>query len=219
MREYTVYLHISPSGKRYYGITTRDVNKRWKNGKGYIDNKHFYRAIEKYGWKNFQHIIVAKGLDEETSKWLEIELIREFNTTDRNKGYNITLGGEGGNGWIPSENTRNKMIENNARYWKGKHRSKEDRKKMSEARKGKKPSEETKMKMSKAKKKSVICITTGRIFYSAKEGAEYYNCNQSHISSCCKGERKSVGKYKGEKLVWRYLVWNHKENYRIVTNK
>ena len=73
--------------------------------------------------------------------------------------------------------------------------------------------EETKKKMSEAKigkkppnAKAVICITTGKIFDTSKEGAEYYNCNQGNIIQCCRGERKSAGKYQGIKLVWRYLV-------------
>ena len=50
---YTVYMHISPSNKRYIGITSKSVNKRWNNGLGYIKNDHFWRAIQKYGWNNF----------------------------------------------------------------------------------------------------------------------------------------------------------------------
>lgn len=56
---YTVYMHVSPSGKRYIGITSQKVEKRWANGKGYKTQQYFYRAIKKYGWNNFQHIIVA----------------------------------------------------------------------------------------------------------------------------------------------------------------
>ena len=70
--------------------------------------------------------------------------------------------------------------------------------------------------------KSVICLTTKKIFYSTKEAGEYYNCDSSGISKCCRGDTnkygyriKSVGKYKGQKLVWRYLVWNHGKTYRI----
>lgn len=222
MNNYTVYMHISPSGKRYIGITCTKTNRRWQNGNGYKTQQYFYRAINKYGWDNFQHIIIAKGLDEETAKWLEIELIREWNTTNKDKGYNVTLGGEGDNGWTPSEETRKKLSE----VKKGKTHSEETRKKMSESRKGEKHpmygkcgennpnygkhrSEETKKKMSESRikrgiTKSVICVTTNIIFTTIKEGAEYYNCN--NISSCCKGKRKSAGKLSdGTKLVWRFI--------------
>ncbi len=98
MNDYTVYMHISPSGKRYIGITCQEPKRRWQNGRGYKRNKYFYRAIEKYGWDNFQHIIIAKGLSEDEAKWLEIELIRIWNSSNPNNGYNISLGGEGGSG-------------------------------------------------------------------------------------------------------------------------
>lgn len=149
---YKVYVHIAPNGKRYYGITKRKVEVRWNNGKGYSNNDHFYKAINKYGWDNFDHIVIARGLTEEEAKWLEIELIREFDTTNRNKGYNITKGGEGTNGLKHSEETRKKLSEIN----KGKPLSEEHRKNISKSLKGHEVSEETKQKMSETKK--------GRIF-------------------------------------------------------
>ena len=231
MKNYTVYVHIAPNGKRYYGITSQEVKNRWKNGNGYKNQEYFNRAIKKYGWDNFKHIIVAKGLDEETAKWLEIELIREWDTTNREKGYNITKGGESTNGWIPSEKTRKKMSENNARYWKDKQFSEEQRRKISENHASMKGednpmygknyrdymSEEKKIehdkKISEANKGknnpaalSVICITTSKIFYTTREGAKYYNCQPTSITHCSRGKYKSAGKLpNGDKLVWMYL--------------
>ena len=66
--------------------------------------------------------------------------------------------------------------------------------------------------------KSVICLTTKKIFYTLKEGAEHYSCNKINISNCCKGKRKSCGKYNGQKLVWRYLVWQHDKRLRVINN-
>ena len=109
---YKVYVHINKSnGKRYYGITKQEVEKRWLNGKGYSNNKHFTNAINKHGWDNFEHIVIAKGLTEEEAKWLEIELIREHDTTNPEYGYNITLGGDGGNGHVVTEETKKKISE------------------------------------------------------------------------------------------------------------
>ena len=40
--EYTVYLHICPEGKKYYGATKLNVNRRWrKNGEGYEKQENF----------------------------------------------------------------------------------------------------------------------------------------------------------------------------------
>ena len=118
---YTVYTHISPSNKRYVGITKVKVEERWrKNGEGY-KTQIFYRAIEKYGWDNFQHIIIAKGLTKEEAEWLEIKLIKVWDTTNRDKGYNIVEGGNAFDGLqgelnpnygrTHSEETRRKISE------------------------------------------------------------------------------------------------------------
>ena len=97
MNNYTIYMHVSPSNKRYIGITSQTPKQRWLNGNSYKTQQYFWRAIEKYGWDNFKHIIIAKGLIENEAKWLEIELIKIWDTTNPNKGYNISLGGEGAN--------------------------------------------------------------------------------------------------------------------------
>lgn len=45
---YTVYIHITPNNKYYVGITSKDVNIRWRNGNGYSNNSHFFNTINKY---------------------------------------------------------------------------------------------------------------------------------------------------------------------------
>ena len=107
----------------------------------------------------------------------------------------------------------------------GKHHTEESKRKISESQKGKTDSEETKLKKKKSHKNPIICITTKRIFQSAKEGAKYYNCFSNHINYCCRGYRIQKGKkYKvthagkllgGTPLVWRKLIWNHNKKYRV----
>ena len=146
-RNYKVYVHINKiNGKRYYGITKQKVEKRWNYGYGYRGNDYFTKAINKYGWDNFEHIVIVRGLTEEEAKWLEIELIREWDTTNRGKGYNITKGGDSNP--TDNEETRKKIGESN----KGREVSEETRRKMSENLKGKSLSEEHRKKISKAMK-------------------------------------------------------------------
>ena len=146
-RNYKVYVHINKiNGKRYYGITKQKVEKRWNYGYGYRGNDYFTKAINKYGWDNFEHIVIVRGLTEEEAKWLEIELIREWDTTNRGKGYNITKGGDSNP--TDNEETRKKIGESN----KGREVSEETRRKMSESLKGKSLSEEHRKKISKAMK-------------------------------------------------------------------
>jgi len=48
---WTVYIHVNKmNGKKYIGITSRNVKRRWKSGYGYHPKKNenptpFYRAI------------------------------------------------------------------------------------------------------------------------------------------------------------------------------
>ena len=220
MNNYTVYMHISPSGKRYIGITSQKTKKRWQNGKGYIGNQHFTNAIEKYGWDNFKHIIIAKGLSEEEAKWLEIELIREWDSTNPSKGYNISLGGEGTHGLCGekhpmygkhhteeakkrmSENKKGKYVgENSPNY--GKHLSEETRKKMSEARKGNEPwnkgktsvyTEETKKKMSEAHKGKILSEETKRKISENRNGMHFSEEHKRKISESKKGKNNPCSK-------------------------
>lgn len=117
--KWIVYEHKNKlNGKRYIGITSRPIEKRWgKNGNQYTEkkNKCFYNAIKKYGWDNFEHNILFNNLTEEEAKQKEKELIAKYHTCvfDKNKnGYNLTYGGEGTNGFKQSIETRIKMSEN-----------------------------------------------------------------------------------------------------------
>jgi group I intron endonuclease len=179
MGDYTVYRHIAPNGKMYVGVTMRDPAVRWQNGSGYPHNEYFSNAINKYGWDNFEHIIIAKGLTEDEAKWLEVELIREWNSNNSSDGYNLSFGGEGSKGCKHTEEWKQQQSkratgEGNPFY--GKQHTEETRRKMSESQKGipKPKSEEAKRNMSKnhpdvkgknnPRAKAIICITTKKIF-------------------------------------------------------
>lgn len=86
---YYVYVHTSPNGKIYIG-KTKDIERRWNNGKGYKENKKFYCDIEKYGWQNIKHEIIKGFQIEEDAKVFESVLISILNSEDENVGYNST---------------------------------------------------------------------------------------------------------------------------------
>lgn len=141
IENYTVYMHISPSGKRYIGITSQTVEQRWRNGKGYKSNQPFYNAIKKYGWDNIEHIIVADGLSLEQATDMERRLISEYQTQNKRFGYNICAGGE--DGWIGVHHTEQAKVKMSlAKKGKPSNRagqklSDETKKKLSESHKGK----------------------------------------------------------------------------------
>lgn len=158
-KNYCVYVHTSPSGKKYVGQTCRDPEKRWgKNGIHYLQKKKnkyqhpaFANAILKYGWENFEHEVIASNLTKEEADNFEKLLIKELNTMDFKYGYNCMSGGSNG---TPSEETRKRQSEaqkgeKSHRY--GKHLTEEMKKRLSEAHKGKVFSEDTRKNMSKAK--------------------------------------------------------------------
>lgn len=111
-RNYCVYMHITPSRKRYIGITCQEPKKRWDNGWGYDRCPYFMNAIRKYGWNNIDHIILCVGLSREQASFLEKEFIARFKTTDSRYGYNIDRGGFGG-GHPTSEETKQKISKAN----------------------------------------------------------------------------------------------------------
>lgn len=97
IKKYCVYMHTSPNDKRYIGITSMEPpESRWRNGDGYSHNAYFSNAIQKYGWDNFAHDIIADNLSEEDAMQMERELISKYNTINPTYGYNQTSGGEVG---------------------------------------------------------------------------------------------------------------------------
>lgn len=96
--KYCVYCHRNKiNNKAYIGITGLGVKKRWaSNGSLYRNSPHFWNAIQKYGWDNFEHIVLFDNLSKKNACKMEILLIALFNTQDPNLGYNMSSGGESG---------------------------------------------------------------------------------------------------------------------------
>lgn len=75
----SVYMLIFPNGKVYIGKAT-NPKKRWKNGKGYIDNKEMYEDIVKYGWESIEKKILYSELPIDEAKIKENETIVIYDT-------------------------------------------------------------------------------------------------------------------------------------------
>lgn len=174
---YKVYVHITPSKKKYIGITKNSLKRRWGNGMGYR-TQIFNRAILKYGWCNIQHILLYDNLTLEEAKEKEIELISFFNTNDSRYGYNITGGGDSRK--PPTLETRLKVSKTLAGKYKRtkyihKVRERENR-----------PG------------KAVICIETQKVFPRIIDASEYYEICDETIRMCCHKKRFTAGGYHWE---------------------
>jgi len=100
----SVYVHIFPNSKLYFGITSLVPQIRWgNNGIGY-QGQCVYSAINKYGWDNIEHIILYDNLTLEQANNYEKLFIKYYDTKiDNGNGYNVTNGGNGTCGYIWSE--------------------------------------------------------------------------------------------------------------------
>jgi group I intron endonuclease len=177
--------------------------KRWQNGGGYRNNPHFAAAIQRHGWDNFRHEIIAEGLNQEEAERLEVELIAKYKSADKAHGYNISLGGN--TGPKHSAETRAKIgAANRSRIWtpearakvgaasRGRAQSVETRQKRSQANQGRSHNEEAREKIREAKQKPVICIDTGERYRSIEEAAKAIGAGPSLVSGVCRGVRKTT---------------------------
>ena len=206
-RKYTVYKLTSPEGKVYIGCTSLRPERRWRFGRKYAYNRDLSNDVEKFGWDNFDHEIVASGLNEDDAFNMEKELIHRYNSTNPERGYNKAIGGKGSLGFHLTEETKRKISEfnigeKNPRY--GKHLSEETKRKISESHRAKHHTKETRYKMSMSRigkgVKKVLCVETGQIYESVKQAASSAGCDRSNISSACTGPRKTAGGYH-----WKYV--------------
>ena len=154
--------------KVYIG-QSRNIVSRFKRGHllpNVGEGTLLKNAIHKYGYENFTAEVILETYDFD---YWEKFFIMMYHSNDRNLGYNMTDGGEGGSTFLGRHHTeetkklmslhsgsRGKVYTPEQRYamgsrWRGKHFTEEQRKKMSERCKGinRGPkSEETKRKIS-----------------------------------------------------------------------
>lgn len=96
-KQYCVYMHKNKiNGKVYVGQTKYgyDPNIRYGDkGHGYRGNKSLYPDIIKYGWDNFEHIVLKNNLTKEEADYFESYYINKYKSNNDMFGYNITNGG------------------------------------------------------------------------------------------------------------------------------
>ena len=213
---YTVYQHKNKiNGKIYIGITSQKPEDRWgSQGCNYKSSPHFYSAIQKYGWNNFEHNILFTGLTKEQACLKEQELIKEYDLMNREFGYNSTSGGDI---FVMNEETKQKISQAmmGNKNGLGHPCSEEKKKKISEAQKGRKFTKEHKQKLSeaaknrhvpcsedkkqtlkeKSHKKPVYCEELDKVFESVQECGRQLGIPATNISKLCNGRGKILKGY------------------------
>jgi group I intron endonuclease len=119
----------------YIGQTWDEYEARMgTNGVGYRSSPGIYAAIQKYGTDKFSYTTLKSTISQAEANNLEAFYIEQYNSTDPDIGYNFMSGG--GSGGRHAEETKQKIGENNAKFWLGKHLSEETKQKISEAKLG-----------------------------------------------------------------------------------
>lgn len=232
---FLVYMHVNKiNGKVYIGITHHvNPNRRWGySGQKYTHCVKFLNAINKYGWENFEHVILCRTTKEKAIV-IERTLIAHYKKLGIS--YNLADGGEGTE--AITDETRQKLSEKmKANHpMKGKHHTPEARAKISEAGRNRvmkastrqkleekvwskrrnvpiKRSKESILKQAKALSMPVIQLDLNgnviREFPSTRVADEYINngkrCN--HIADACNGKRQTASGYK----------WKYKEEKEVI---
>lgn len=157
---YWIYCHIFPNGKRYVGLTRTSLERRWGHeGGNYKTCRLVDRAISKYGWENVEHVLVDSAKTKEEAEEKERYYICKYDSDNPNHGYNILPGGD-----VATNDATEEMRYKLGKGWRGKNRTDEEKRKISEGVKrafdrpesnghiGLRPSDETKRKMSESQK-------------------------------------------------------------------
>lgn len=199
---YCVYMHTAPNGKVYIGITMRNPEHRWNNGKGYTLNKHFTNAILKYGWDNIKHEILYDDLTKEEACAKERELIALYRSNSKEHGYNKSVGGENpAEGAVWSAETREKHMAICCQY----RPTEETKRKISEAKRGRSNGLEGRVGKLSMKSKLVLQISeqTGevlRVFYGYNEMARETGFKRTPVMETAQGIRKRAYGYKWKQM-------------------
>lgn len=229
--KWCVYAHINKAnGNVYVGITSQKLSERFRNGNGYKKSTYFWRAIEKYGWNGFKHIVVAKGLSEQSAKEIERIVISSLKSQSIPL-YNLTIGGEGMAGshisqdsiWKirdalrgrpKTESHKQKLSESLRGHYIGKdnpnyghHHSDDVKRRIGDARRGSKNINFGKAgQETTASKRVVQCSLDGKLiaeYPSLSEASRITGIGLSGISKCCRGSFTQSHGY-----VWKFVNKN-----------
>lgn len=178
MNEYKIYAHVNKiNGKIYIGQTKQSLKERWGSDGRRYKGQVFYNAIQKYGWDNFEHLLILDNLNQMQANYYEKFFIEKYNTTNKNFGYNVT---NGGNSNTLNEKQRELRRQLNYQMWKD-------------------------GTFKELINTPVYCIELNQSFESALEAERQLQIDNSTIQKVCKRQLKYAGIKNGQPLHWIYL--------------
>lgn len=206
MKYFCVYKIINlVNNKIYIGKTSHNLLKRFnahktaarkKNPKDY---SKIHRALNKYGFENFRIEQMEKFDLESDCKEAEIKYIAMYKSRNNDIGYNITKGGDGNSGYIPSEETRKNIV----KRLTGTFHSESTKQKMREARIGlERYNAKTyifPILINDIEFKALINAKTNETFTKIEclsSFSKLYRLNHGHLSQVLNGKRMSHKKWR-----------------------
>lgn len=203
-----IYKHTNKiNGKVYIGLTSQNPKKRWRNGKGYTGCTLFNKAIQRYGWDNFEHEILIECENKEDASAAEKYYVNLYQSNRREYGYNLEAGGYN-KGEISPETREKLRIASSVKH------TKERTEKTAAKHRGLKHTNETRQRMSESQKryasslagkerhKKIVELTSKAVvkladngeivceYPSIEEAARLEAVSPSGISRACSGVQK-----------------------------
>jgi group I intron endonuclease len=194
------------TGKVYIGITNQGAGARYRH--------HWYearigepapihRSMAKYGEENFTLEIIDFADTYEELKEKEKYWIKQYDSVNRDKGYNLTEGGNGTFGRMHSEETKNKIRQKAI----GRKASEETKKKMSDSQKKYKEAHRAHadvIRLLNQKAVVVYDLDGNKLeeFETTKQCATKYKVSSTMIKTYCRSEQPKVAKKFN--VIWRY---------------
>lgn len=176
--KYGIYIITNLSnGKVYIGQTKDTFQRRfwhhnWCLTSGKHHNTYLQRAWTKYGESEFEFSVIFVASDDDDLNQLERKYISEYNSCNRNFGYNMQLGGQPENlNSFVSEEGRKITAEKNRVHMLGRKLSEETKAKMRASSKHLSPSEETKKKLSLYMSNRIVTEETKEKLRKANTGS------------------------------------------------
>lgn len=204
-KKYIIYLHRNKiNGKCYVGQTCQKPENRWgSDGNGYKQQIYFYRAIVKYGWDNFDHLILEQNIAEEDVNLREIFWAGYYHSLAP-EGYNLKIGGQ--YHYIESDESKTARSIIMKQVWE----NPEYQKKIIEQRKKEWQNSTIREKCLKnldrtgkggsARRKAIKCLETNMIYESTREAERLTGISHTNISQVCNKKRKTAGGFHWEFL-------------------